>query len=134
MENARFLLRIQHFGRTVKQPLYRKITAALLVVGGLVWVIPHFFEPAYHGKSLRVWLDEASQNGDMEALFEGDAQPDTSTANAVRAIGADGIPTLIAMVQAKETPFTKRVRRFREAAANGWIRFPIHLGEPDGLR
>ena len=111
-----------------KQPLLLRITAALLVAGALVWLIPHFFEPAYHGKSLSVWLEEACQNGDMDALFAGDAQPDTTTANAVRGIGAAAIPTLIAMVHAKETPFTKTVRRLREGAANRWKWLPINLG------
>jgi HEAT repeat protein len=110
MDNARFSPGVGHTGRMAKRSLVLKITAAVLVAGGMVWLIAHFSEPAYQGKTLSVWLDEARQNGDIDAFFSGDHQPDSSTARAVCAIGIDGLPTFIRMVRARDTAIGKRLR------------------------
>ncbi len=127
-DNARFSPRIGHTGRMAKRSPVAKITTALLVAGGMVWLIAHFSEPAYQGKSLRVWLDEARQNGDIDAFFTGDGHPDSSTARAVSAIGTGGLPTLLRMVRARDTVIGKRLRELSRIYT--WI--PIDRRDSDG--
>ncbi len=97
-----------------KRPWVWKIAAALLIVGAVAWLFSHFSEPKYLGKPLSVWLDEAWTNGDVLAYVEGDRQPDTSSARAVRAIGAAGLPTLNGMIQARDSPFGEWLDRISD--------------------
>ena len=106
METGRFSPGIGHTGRMKKRPLVLKIIAAFLADGGIVWLIARFSEPVYQGIPLSVWLDEAYRNGDVTSYLA-DTQPDTSSARAVRAIGADALPTLINMVRTKDTPIRR---------------------------
>jgi HEAT repeat protein len=125
-ENARISARIGHNGHMAKRSLFLKIAVAFLIAGGMIWLIDHFSEPAYQGKSLRVWLEEARQNGDIDDFFLGDGQSDSTTAGAVRALGTDGLPILLGMVRATDTALGKRLRDLSRSYP--WI--PIDRREP----
>jgi hypothetical protein len=95
----------------------------------MVWMIAHFSEPRYQGKSLRVWLDEAGGNGEIAAFYLGDDQPATSSARAVRAIGTDAIPILIGMARTRESGLRKMLVKLSRKHA--WI--SIHARDFLGL-
>src|SRR6266481_3095062 len=68
--------------------------AVLLVgVGGVIaWQVRRLREPVYQGKRLSLWLQNYSPDGDSPEVDE-----------ALRTIGTNAIPTLLAMLQAKDS-------------------------------
>ena len=104
-------------------PVFR-IAVGLPVAAWLVWLACQLWQPAYQGKTLIVWLDEARQNGDSAAFSPGD-QPDSNTAKAIRAIGTDGLPTLVGLIRTKDTALGGKLRALSES--HPWI--PIHQRE-----
>lgn len=84
-----------------------RIALALLLLGGIGWLILRPNEPRYKGKKLNVWLEDYtvlfSQNPayDLNKLEEID--------DAVRHIGTNAIPTLLRRLQAKDSPLKLRL-------------------------
>ncbi len=108
--------------------LFRILAAVLLiaVLVGLGWRVTLLREPAYQGKSLSVWLrqfEEAKFNGLTSRYhlspMEFKAQFVEPTQNAVRHIGTNALPTLLNLVQAKDTPLSWRAMDLLER---------LHLG------
>ncbi len=65
------------------------IVAATITLGTAWWLSDFFIkEPSYQGRSLSSWIEHPSTPGQKEAI---------------RAIGANGIPTLLRLIQTKET-------------------------------
>ena len=62
------------------------------------WLVLRSHEPTYDGKPLSVWLQEAYPGG---AYYVG--LPTPEAVNAVSAIGADALPSLVRMVSARDT-------------------------------
>src|SRR6266702_19658 len=97
--------------------LFRILAVVLLiaVLVGLGWRVMLLRDPAYQGKSLTVWLrqfEEAKLNGPTSRYHlsptEFKAQFVEPTKNAVRHIGTNALPTLLNLVQAKDTPLDWR--------------------------
>jgi HEAT repeat protein len=107
-----------------------KIAAAVLAAGVAVWTVRHFSEPSYQGKLLSVWLDEAARRGDTRWLDIMESRGrDSQPAQAILAIGRRGLPLLLSLLRAKETPLRKKLRDF--AQTHKWI--PINRREPNEL-
>ena len=95
--------------------LFRILAVVLLIVVlvGLGWRVTLLRDPAYQGKSLTVWLrqfEEAKLNGPTSPYhlspMEFKAQFVEPTQNAVRHIGTNALPTLLNLVQAKDSSET----------------------------
>ncbi len=112
-----------------KPQLALKIVAAVLAVGVAVWMVRHFSEPSYQGKPLSAWLDEGVRNGDIMWFGMENSGRESQSAQAVRAIGPRGIPLLLSLLRAKDTPLRKKLRDF--AQKYKWI--PIHGRNPEYL-
>ncbi|MDB6067876.1 MAG: hypothetical protein JWR26_4084, partial [Pedosphaera sp.] len=67
------------------------------VIGGIVWVVIGAHQPEYQGRDLKSWLYEAKSNDWMSARSE----------TAIRAMGTDALPGLLAMVRVKDSLFRK---------------------------
>ncbi len=85
------------------------MAAALVLVavlGGLVWLV--FFagepEPVYQGKRLSAWLEDLSPT----SIVSHPAEFQIAT-NAVRHIGTNAIPTLLRMLQARDSALTLKL-------------------------
>ena len=91
------------------------------IVGMLLWQGLREREPTYQGKGLRVWLREARQERG-QAIQQGKA------AVAVRHIGTNAIPTLLAMLGRRDSPLVGESynllrRHFREfQRLPAWLR------------
>jgi len=103
------------------------IALALLltvVVGVIVWQVwrPRGQEPEYQGRGLRAWLRDAKweRNPERRVRAEG----------AIRHIGTNAIPTLLAMLREQDSPLVSRLVPWwgRHIAGTpylpSWIRFP----------
>mgnify|MGYP001599799890 CR=1 FL=1 len=73
----------------------RHVPAILLlaVLGGLAWLVLRVREPVYAGKPLSEWL----------------RQRDEESTNAIRQIGADALPALLELAQARDSALKKRL-------------------------
>lgn len=77
-------------------------------------------EPMYQGKRLKEWLISAEQ--------ESNSQVQEKCAKAVRAMGTNAIPTLLWMLQKKDSPMVLKVKDF----AKHYLHFSIP-GTPDSV-
>src|SRR5690348_12117418 len=77
-----------------------KVAFAALIatlLGGFAWLVFRHREPVYQGKPLRQWLEVvATESGGPEAQEQ--AQ------EAIKKIGTNAVPTLVRMMQAKDSP------------------------------
>jgi HEAT repeat protein len=74
----------------------------LVIAGGLSWEIWRTREPMYEGKPLSYWLDcYAPLNRTETSVQQAD--------HALQAIGTNAIPTLLRMLQRKESPLKLRI-------------------------
>ncbi len=73
-----------------------------LVLGLLVWRASGPREPVFEGRTLTSWLDHHVASSDARPPYN---SPGWKKADeALRAIGTDGIPTLLQMIRAKDPP------------------------------
>lgn len=75
-----------------------KIALAVLLcvaVGVFAWQLWPSPEPVYQGKRLLRWLDDAFWSGG----------PSGETATAIKSMGTNALPTLLRMIQAKDSAF-----------------------------
>jgi HEAT repeat protein len=114
----------EHSNFMAKPRLGLKIGAAMLIAGMAVWMIRHFSEPSYNGKVLSAWLLEAERSGEVNQFWTGGRQPDSQAAQAIRAIGTAGLPTLVSLVRVKDTSLRKKLRDF--ARDYKWIPIDPH--------
>jgi hypothetical protein len=70
-----------------------------IVVIGLIFA-PKPSEPTYEGKRLSIWLREMSDSPEQQKR----------AANAVRAMGTNALPSLVRMLQARDSKFKEYVR------------------------
>jgi HEAT repeat protein len=68
-----------------------------IVVGMIDWLVLRTREPAYHEKSLSVWLREAYEPGRVNPEIE----------TAIRQIGTNALPRLLSLVKAKDSAFKR---------------------------
>lgn len=100
----------------------RILLAGLLVLalGSFMWLVlcPH--EPVYRGKRLSQWLDEYNRAGGMDKT--------ESTSNAIRAMGTNSLPFLLAHI--KHTDSALKNRFFYEIANNRLVKFRMYGPDP----
>ncbi|MDB6035523.1 MAG: repeat-containing protein [Verrucomicrobiales bacterium] len=88
---------------------FRILICVLLagIFGLFLWGMTRPSEPVYEGKSLSVWLEKHVPNTSADPPF---GSPGFKKADeALRRIGTNGIPTLLAMIRAHDTPFKLKV-------------------------
>jgi PBS lyase HEAT-like repeat len=73
----------------------------LVIAGGLSWEIWRTREPMYEGKPLSYWLDCYTPLNRTETSFQ-------QAEHALQAIGTNAIPTLLRMLQKKDSPLKLR--------------------------
>ncbi|HZV35956.1 MAG TPA: HEAT repeat domain-containing protein [Verrucomicrobiae bacterium] len=76
--------------------------ALLLIAVGLSWYISRSREPTYQGKPLTYWLELL--NTDDGRLVDPADNSAREAEHAVQAIGTNAIPTLLEMLQKKDSP------------------------------
>jgi len=90
----------------------------LIILGGMFWEILHPSEPRYAGQTLGKWLYQYNQFY-LEEFVKTNASPEEARAIhesqnrcrfAVLQIGTNGIPKLLDMVQAKNSPLVKMLK------------------------
>ncbi|MDB6065891.1 MAG: putative lyase [Pedosphaera sp.] len=67
------------------------------MVGGIGWLVMRPSEPVYHGRALRYWLNVLWSDG-----FNDDKEG-REASEAVHAIGTNAIPTLLRLINAKDS-------------------------------
>ena len=100
----------------------RILFVSLLVatLGAFAWFVLRNSEPVYQGKSLTFWLrQEVDNRGD-----------DPEAGTAIRAMGADAIPTLLQMLRTKDTGVRGGLMNLSEKF--DW--FPIRLSKAEDLQ
>ncbi len=88
----------------------RTILAAvfLIAVGLLVWTAWRSGEPVYQGKPLTFWIDQYQQHLLARRDTEQESKRDQARA-AIREIGTNALPALLAMVGKKDLPLKTRL-------------------------
>jgi HEAT repeat protein len=129
MDNTRFPQRIEYACFMAKRQFSLKIAAAVFAVCVAVWMVRHFYEPSYQGKSLSAWLDQAARDREIGQFGMETSGRDSQPAQAVLAMGPRAIPLLLDWLRAKDTPFRRKLRDF--AQKYKWI--PIDRRNPDDL-
>ena len=110
----------------------RRILQAILAVAVLsllAWLLLREREPSYQGKKLSVWLEEARRRGEASDLFN-DAPIETRTATALRTMGADTLPTLLRMVQTRDSAYRRALVKLSEEQTWLWL----HTRRIDDIR
>jgi len=94
----------------MQKPVKIAFAASLVAVAGVIaWQTLNEREPVYAGKSLTTWLIECS---DRYGPYSG---PNTNqilqdpAVTAIRAIGTNGLPALLNLARAKDSPLKKRM-------------------------
>jgi HEAT repeat protein len=95
-------------------------TAVLALLALLAWLAFHSSEPSYRGKSLSRWLEQARQNRELENAFP-DVYLDTPSAQAVRAMGKDALPSLLRIARTRDTIL--RQKFFHFSGQYDWLGF-----------
>jgi HEAT repeat protein len=90
------------------------------VLSLLTWLLLREREPSYREKKLSVWLEEARRRGETSDLFN-DALIETRTATALRAMGADSLPTLLRMVQTRDSAYRRALVKLSEEQPWLWL-------------
>jgi hypothetical protein len=94
------------------------IVFAILLGGWFVWACVPSREPHYHRKALSQWLnDPLSGYGEPEEL----SNRLLLAKDAVRHMGTNAVPILLARIRATNSPLKMRI--------NAWC-WNLHLGEP----
>lgn len=94
-----------------------RIGFAILLVaalGGIAWLVRVQREPAYQGRLLTSWLEEGVSNEGVSARSE----------TAIRAMGTNALPTLLAMVRVRDSAFRKGLLELN--ARQKWVTIHIH--------
>src|SRR5881396_431389 len=82
--------------------------AFLIAVGVLVWKVWASGEPDYQGRALTFWIDQYQEHllarGDSEQAVKRD-----QARTAIREIGTNALPVLLAMVGKKDSALKTRV-------------------------
>ena len=98
------------------------IVAVLLVAGVLglsLWLVARQREPVYQGRTLSSWLDHHVPSNAARPPYNSPGWHQAE--EALRAIGTNGIPTLVEMIRAKElSPMMQKFLRM--AARYRWTR------------
>jgi HEAT repeat protein len=102
------------------------VVALAVTLVGLAWFCLGFHEPAYQGKTLRVWMSAWHKNLLANQGSPGRAERDQAQA-AIKSIGADALPMLLRMAGAKDSVLKKRLIAL--ASKQSIIRF--HLQPAD---
>ena len=92
----------------------------IAVLGVLVWMILRSNEPAYRGKRLSQWLDEYNGAGALEKT-----EP---ISDAIRAIGTNSLPFLLANIRHVDPPI--KAKFFALAARQHFLRLPFYGTDP----
>jgi hypothetical protein len=94
------------------------ILVSLLVLAGLIFWFTHSNEPTYQGKTLTYWLTEYN-----DARLQADAAEIANSTNAIKAIGTNGIPALLKLLQARDIKGSQQIESFVQRL--GWTTFQI---------
>jgi hypothetical protein len=87
----------------MKRKTIMYVLAAVLVLGWLAFHFSRPKEPSYQGRSLTQWLKEYDFNSRIRAGIYTESKM-KEPEQAVRAIGTNGIPTLLRLLTAKDPP------------------------------
>src|SRR6266446_5539831 len=77
-----------------------RVVLLIAILGVLVWVILRPDEPAYRGKRLSQWLDEYNRAGALDKTG--------TISEAVRAMGTNSLPYLLANIKHVDSPMKAR--------------------------
>jgi HEAT repeat protein len=99
------------------------VVLLITVLAGLSWKAMRSREPAYQGKTLSTWLrqfEDAKANqfrdrAQFEAQFVGPTQ------NAVRQMGTNALPTLLTMLQAKDSEIRSIAIHWLDKRSFRWL-------------
>lgn len=91
------------------------VVLLVAILGNIAWLAlrPHEYEPVYKGKPLRHWLEYAAKSNIEEEQ--------TQALEAIKILGTNAVPTLIRMMQEKDSPLKVEVMAL--AAKQSLIRF-----------
>jgi len=92
----------------------------IAILGVLVWVILRPDEPAYRGKRLSQWLDEYNRAGALEKT-----EP---ISEAIRAIGTNSLPYLLANIKHVDSPI--KARFFALVGRQHILKLPFYGADP----
>jgi hypothetical protein len=101
----------------------RRILIAVLVVvfvGGLAWWAMHPREPVYQGRRLSQWLDEYNRAGAMDKT--------RPVSEAIRAMGTNTLPFLLANIKRTESPLKEKF--FSLIRKQHWIKLSFYGTDP----
>jgi hypothetical protein len=93
------------------------IAATLLLLSFFAVYLNRPQEPSYKGRTMTQWLSAATRSGNAQSNEYHD------TMVAIKAIGANAIPTLLKYLEARDSTFTSRVNSF----LNRTLRLRFHL-------
>lgn len=95
------------------------VLAIVVVVGLASWVLrPR--EPVYHGKRLSQWLDEYNRAGGMDKTGP--------ISDAIRAMGTNTLPFLLAHIKHTESPLKGKF--FSLIGKQHWVKLPFYGADP----
>jgi hypothetical protein len=100
------------------------ITLPALILAGLLYLSLRPTEPTYQGKTLSQWLskyNDAMQR--MGLSFDPDVPEVANSTQAIKAIGTNGIPTRLRLLQSKDIKGSTQLESFVQRL--GWKKFHI---------
>ena len=98
------------------------LAIAALVIAAVGWHLYANREPSYQGKTLSEWLEEGFPDGDYSRDM-----PIDGLYSAVRATGRKSIPTLLRMLQTKDSPIQLKLMELAEKQSFVQVHFtPAH--------
>jgi HEAT repeat protein len=88
------------------------VALLLVLLGGFTWAVLRAREPAYQGRSLPAWLhDYAASTPYFPPIAERFRDQAETASHAIQQIGTNALPTLIRMLQAKDSPLKRQLIR-----------------------
>lgn len=91
----------------MRKRVWVALAVCLVAVAGVIcWQIARLRQPVYQGKTLLEWL---WLHAGTPAFSDEDRAAHQAAVNAVRHIGTNGLPTLLAWAGMKDSPFKKKV-------------------------
>src|SRR5580700_3724096 len=90
--------------------------AAVAFIGWLGWKVLCPAEPSYQGKSLSEWLDEYNRAGSTDKIGP--------VSEAIRAMGTNSLPFLLANIRPADSPRAKKF--FDLVQQQHLVKLPFH--------
>src|SRR5688572_26702845 len=88
----------------VRSKIITPVVLLCLIVAGLVFALKPASEPSYEGKPLSAWLREISNPHEQRD------EKGVKAINVIRAMGTNALPSLMRMLQARDSQFKDRMQ------------------------